>query len=116
MMYFERADGAIAKCKYRGRSKGLQAKHDKRPIGRTAIHKTVNVHVIADYPKRCDIGRMAKGSIAAGLTSSMRAAVLMVAAVGSIANAASPQRIVAVGDLHGDYAAWTAIARAAGLI
>lgn len=28
----------------------------------------------------------------------------------------APQRIVAVGDLHGDYAAWLAIARAAGLI
>ena len=32
------------------------------------------------------------------------------------AGAASPQRIVAVGDLHGDYDAWIAIARAAGLI
>ena len=30
--------------------------------------------------------------------------------------AAAPQRIVAVGDLHGDYDAWIAIARAAGLI
>jgi hypothetical protein len=29
---------------------------------------------------------------------------------------AAAQRIVAIGDLHGDYAAWTAIARAAGLI
>lgn len=29
--------------------------------------------------------------------------------------AAQPQRIVAVGDLHGDYSAWAAIARAAGL-
>lgn len=28
---------------------------------------------------------------------------------------AAPQRIVAVGDLHGDFIAWTAIARAAGL-
>jgi hypothetical protein len=28
----------------------------------------------------------------------------------------APQRIVAVGDLHGDYGAWLAIARAAGLI
>ncbi len=27
----------------------------------------------------------------------------------------APERIVAVGDLHGDYDAWTAIARAAGL-
>jgi hypothetical protein len=30
--------------------------------------------------------------------------------------AAQPKRIVAVGDLHGDYAAWLTIARAAGLI
>ena len=30
--------------------------------------------------------------------------------------AAPPQRIVAVGDLHGDYAAWQNIARAAGVI
>jgi hypothetical protein len=59
---------------------------------------------------------MAKGSIAAGLKRIIRVAALTLAAVSSIANAASPQRIVAVGDLHGDYAAWTAIARAAGLI
>lgn len=32
------------------------------------------------------------------------------------ANAAAPQRIVAVGDLHGDFQAWLTIARAAGLI
>ena len=32
------------------------------------------------------------------------------------ARAADPQRIVAVGDLHGDYDAWRAIARGAGLI
>ena len=32
------------------------------------------------------------------------------------AAAAAPQRIVAVGDLHGDFDAWIAIARAAGLI
>jgi len=32
------------------------------------------------------------------------------------ASAAPPSRIVAVGDLHGDYQAWQAIARAAGLV
>lgn len=32
------------------------------------------------------------------------------------AGAASPRRIIAVGDLHGDYDAWVAIARAAGLV
>jgi hypothetical protein len=33
-----------------------------------------------------------------------------------IAIAATPQRIIAVGDLHGDYQAWITIARAAGVI
>jgi hypothetical protein len=42
-------------------------------------------------------------------------AILMLAPVGAPA-APPPQRIVAVGDLHGDYAAWIDIARAAGLI
>jgi calcineurin-like phosphoesterase family protein len=46
--------------------------------------------------------------------------ILMVL-VGSVSAPASaapqqPQRIIAVGDLHGDYQAWTTIARAAGLI
>jgi hypothetical protein len=37
-------------------------------------------------------------------------------AFGTTVGAAAPQRIIAVGDLHGDYQAWTDIARAAGLI
>ena len=44
---------------------------------------------------------------------------LLAACAGSAAPAqqsASPPRIVAVGDLHGDFSAWTDIARAAGLI
>ena len=32
------------------------------------------------------------------------------------ARAAPPQRVIAVGDLHGDYDAWVAISRAAGLV
>jgi hypothetical protein len=40
---------------------------------------------------------------------------MLVAAVPALAQPA-PQRIVAVGDLHGDYAAWIDIARDAGLI
>lgn len=40
----------------------------------------------------------------------------LMALVSAPAPAAQPQRIVAVGDLHGDYDAWHAIARAAGLI
>ena len=44
-------------------------------------------------------------------------ALLLFMAIAAVpAAAAAPQRIVAVGDLHGDYAAWLTIARAAGLI
>lgn len=42
-------------------------------------------------------------------------ATLALAPVGATA-APQPQRIIAVGDLHGDYGAWLDIARAAGLI
>ena len=49
-----------------------------------------------------------------------RSAAIALAALSSImtapALAAPPQRIVAVGDLHGDYAAWQDIARAASVI
>jgi hypothetical protein len=45
-----------------------------------------------------------------------RAAVLGFAALGIIAAAPAPQRIVAVGDLHGDFSAWQDIARGAGLM
>lgn len=41
---------------------------------------------------------------------------LAVAALGCIAATPAPQRIVAVGDLHGDYSAWLDIARGAGVI
>src|SRR4051794_24677721 len=70
--------------------------------------------VIADFPKRCDITAMPKGS----LTRIFRTAALAIAAftVANAAAAATPQRIIAVGDLHGDYGAWQDIARAAGLI
>jgi len=51
------------------------------------------------------------------LTPIFRAAALALAALtAGNAAAAAPQRIVAVGDLHGDYAAWRDIARAAGVI
>lgn len=43
-------------------------------------------------------------------------AAVMVALPSSPAAAQAGQRVVAVGDLHGDYEAWTAIARDAGLI
>lgn len=54
---------------------------------------------------------MAKGF----LTRIVRAGALALAAIATIA-AAPPQRIVAVGDLHGDFAAWQAIARRAGIV
>jgi hypothetical protein len=43
-------------------------------------------------------------------------AVAMLFAALAIMAAAPPQRIIAVGDLHGDYAAWQTIARAAGVM
>ena len=49
----------------------------------------------------------------------VRSALLLIALVAlwpATAFAAPPGRIVAVGDLHGDYAAWLTIARAAGVI
>lgn len=49
-----------------------------------------------------------------------RLALLVVALLGllpsALAGAAPPQRMIAVGDLHGDYSAWQDIARAAGVI
>jgi hypothetical protein len=42
--------------------------------------------------------------------------LLFATLLGGPAIAAAPQRIVAIGDLHGDYQAWQTIARAAGLI
>lgn len=39
-----------------------------------------------------------------------------VVAFSSASRAAQPQKVIAVGDLHGDFDAWIAIARAAGLI
>ena len=41
---------------------------------------------------------------------------LLFAAGVNVAAAPAPQRVIAVGDLHGDYQAWLTIARAAGLI
>jgi hypothetical protein len=67
--------------------------------------------VIADLCNRCDIALMAK----ALLSRIFRVAVFAAAAVAGAASAA-PQRVVAVGDLHGDLAAWQQIARSAGLI
>jgi 3',5'-cyclic AMP phosphodiesterase CpdA len=63
---------------------------------------------------------MAKGSQGTGLGTIFRAALLAIIAICGLssfsAQAAAPQRIIAVGDLHGDFAAWQDIARAAGVI
>ena len=54
------------------------------------------------------------------LMRTLRVALLAIAVLFSLAPAAAPaarpSRIVAVGDLHGDYQAWVTIARAAGLM
>jgi len=76
-----------------------------------------DVRDIADCRKRCDIGAMAKGSCAASLKRFVLAATLALGASGSLlAAAAPPPRIIAVGDLHGDFNAWRTIARSASLI
>ena len=64
---------------------------------------------------------MAKGSTAACLKRIVAAALALAALIGIMtmpasATPAQPQRIVAVGDLHGDYSAWQAIAHAAGVM
>lgn len=64
---------------------------------------------------------MSEGSTGVRLERIVRAAAAALAALVVIAAtpataAAPPQRIVVVGDLHGDYAAWQQIAGAAGLI
>lgn len=46
----------------------------------------------------------------------VRTAFVAVAAIGGIAASPAPPRIIAVGDLHGDFAAWQNIARGAGVI
>ena len=62
---------------------------------------------------------MAKRAVLALIRSVLARAVLALAALAAFiatpASAQQPQRIVAVGDLHGDFQAWTQIARAAGL-
>jgi hypothetical protein len=76
------------------------------------------INVIAEPTNRCDSTTMPKGARTARLKRILRNAAMAIAALGSIA-AAPPKpapRIVAVGDLHGDYGAWQDIARGAALI
>ena len=65
----------------------------------------------------CDSWAMSVSAAAAFVRRLMRPALLLLAMLAaSEALAASPQRIIAVGDLHGDFKAWQDIARGAGLI
>ena len=57
---------------------------------------------------RCPLGPIVRYALLA--------LALIVAVFPDPARAAQPKRIVAVGDLHGDYQAWLTIARSAGLI
>jgi len=57
---------------------------------------------------------MATAARAASMTRIVRTAALALIALVAMA-ASPPQRIIAIGDLHGDYAAWTTIARASGV-
>lgn len=63
---------------------------------------------------------MQEGAAATPLRRIIRIAALAIAALATVIASASsarePQRIVAVGDLHGDYSAWLDIARGAGII
>src|SRR4051812_23035670 len=56
----------------------------------------------------------------AGAVAVIRRLALLIVALTALLSfapsSAAPQRIVAVGDLHGDYDAWQAIARNAGVI
>jgi hypothetical protein len=58
---------------------------------------------------------MPEGSTVARLKRIVRAAATALAMIAAHATAAPVQRIIAVGDLHGDYRAWQDIARGAGL-
>jgi hypothetical protein len=76
------------------------------------------VNIIAEWPRRCEIKGMPEGSTAGRPKRIVRIACTALAVLASLASAATaaPQRIVAVGDLHGDFSAWQDIARGAGVI
>ncbi len=60
---------------------------------------------------------MVKQAVLALIRKLLGGLLLVAAALAALPAAAqAPARIVAVGDLHGDYKAWTEIARAAGLV
>lgn len=68
-------------------------------------------------PSNATLGFMSMSASAAFVRRLLRPALLLFAGLAAAhAMAAAPQRIVAVGDLHGDYSAWQDIARSAGII
>jgi len=79
------------------------------------------INGIADAPRQCDSESMAEGSSVARPRRIIRIAKTVLAALifmmaSPAATQKQPPRIVAVGDLHGDFDAWQAIARDAGII
>jgi hypothetical protein len=85
------------------------------------LFRNRKVNGIADPHQQCDSQAMSKGLKTARLKRTVRVAaqalaVLILVMTGSPSLAQQQPRIVAVGDLHGDYKAWQDIARGAGLI
>lgn len=80
--------------------------------------RQAKINTIAARSKRCDTALMPEGARPSRLKRIVRTAALALAALGGIAAAPAPQtqRIVAVGDLHGDFGAWQDIARGAGIM
>src|SRR6478736_8431583 len=100
-----------------------QLKRQKTAIdGRQKLARSLQVSIIngiAGPPCWCDSARMMEGAPVARLRRVVRVALATLATLfgifGSPATAQQPQRIIAVGDLHGDFQAWTTIAQAAGI-
>ena len=78
------------------------------------------INAIADRLRRCDSGTMGATGARSRLERLTRNALLALAVLFALfvqtVQAAAPARIVAVGDLHGDYSAWLDIARDARLV
>jgi hypothetical protein len=85
------------------------------------LFRNRKVNGIADPHQQCDSEIMPEGLKAARLKRTIRIAaqalaVLVFVMIGTPGLAQKQPRVVAVGDLHGDYQAWQDIARGAGLI
>lgn len=82
------------------------------------LFRQAAINGIAERPNRCDSVAMREGARASRVKRIMRNAAAVLAAIAMVAAAPPPSapRIIAVGDLHGDYGAWRDIARGAALI